>query len=70
MWFKSMFSVMTMLMVMGWYLSFFFTISHNFHGVEKHEDTTRGANAENSFLFNQVRSNDSSISLKGQTKLT
>ena len=57
-------------MVMGWYLSFFFTISHNFHGVEKHEDTTRGANAEKSFLFNQVRSNDSIIQLKGKTKLT
>ena len=55
MWFKSMFSIVTMLMVMGWYLSFFFTISHNFHGVEKHEDTTRETNAEKSFLFNQVR---------------
>jgi hypothetical protein len=40
-------------MMMGWYLSFFFTISHNFHGVEKHEDTTRG---KKSFLFNQARS--------------
>jgi hypothetical protein len=48
-----------MLMVMGWYLSFFFTISHNFAGVQKHEDTTKEKNAEKSFLYNQVLGNGS-----------
>nr|WDS84438.1 delta-5 fatty acid desaturase [Apocyclops royi] len=48
------FSWVVMNMVMGYYLSFFFTISHNFEGVEKHEDTRRPVNAHKSFLYNQV----------------
>jgi hypothetical protein len=54
MWLKSLLNVIPMLMVMGYYLSFFFTISHNFTGVEKHEDTTREKNPEKSFLHSQV----------------
>ena len=54
-WFVTMLNVLPLLMVAGYYLSFFFTISHNFRGVHMHEDTRREANSVNSFLYNQVK---------------
>lgn len=39
-----------LLMVVGWYLSFFFTISHNYDGVTMLDDTT----PNKSWLVNQV----------------
>ena len=47
-------NILPMMMVAGDYLSFFFTISHNFRGVHMHEDTRREANQKSSFLYNQV----------------
>jgi len=47
-----------MYMVGGYYLAFFFSLSHNFEGVAMIEDTTReacrGGNKE-SFLYKQVK---------------
>ncbi|TRY80542.1 hypothetical protein TCAL_04796 [Tigriopus californicus] len=43
-----------MYMVGGYYLAFFFSISHNFKGVHILEDTTRPSNKESSFLYKQV----------------
>jgi hypothetical protein len=54
-WFVAMLNVAPMLMVAGYYLSFFFTISHNFRGVHMHQDTRREVNGVNSFLYNQVK---------------
>jgi hypothetical protein len=50
-----MLNILPLLMVAGYYLSFFFTISHNFRGVHMHEDTRRETNHKNSFLYNQVQ---------------
>eukprot|EP00095_Tigriopus_kingsejongensis_P003768 maker-scaffold1165_size57908-snap-gene-0.8 protein:Tk03768 transcript:maker-scaffold1165_size57908-snap-gene-0.8-mRNA-1 annotation:"delta5 fatty acid desaturase a" len=41
-------------MVAGYYLAFFFSISHNFNGVHLLEDTTRPSNKDSSFLYKQV----------------
>ena len=46
-------------MVAGYYLAFFFSLSHNFEGVHMQSDTTRPSNKgskEQSFLYKQVRS--------------
>jgi hypothetical protein len=43
-----------MFMVGGYYLAFFFSISHNFEGVHMQEDTSRESNAKKSFLHKQV----------------
>lgn len=53
-WAFALLNVLPMLMVAGYYLSFFFTISHNFRGVHMHEDTRRETNNQKSFLYNQV----------------
>nr|WDS84437.1 delta-6 fatty acid desaturase [Apocyclops royi] len=53
-WWISLVNILPMAMVAGYYLSFFFTISHNFRGVHMHEDTRRETNQKNSFLYNQV----------------
>ena len=45
-------------MVAGYYLAFFFSLSHNFEGVHMQSDTTRPSNKgsmEHSFLYKQVR---------------
>ena len=54
-WMWTALNLLPMLMVAGYYLSFFFTVSHNFRGVHLHEDTRRETNHMNSFLYNQVR---------------
>ena len=44
-------------MVAGYYLAFFFSLSHNFEGVHMQSDTTRPSNKgskERSFLYKQV----------------
>ena len=48
-------SVAPMYIVAGYYLSFFFIISHNFEGVEMF-DRDNGKGAEKSFLYQQVAS--------------
>jgi fatty acid desaturase (delta-4 desaturase) len=43
----------------GFYLSFFFLISHNFKGTHIQEDTTRSSNKDgkkNSYLYKQISS--------------
>eukprot|EP00092_Neocalanus_flemingeri_P038506 GFUD01041922.1.p1 GENE.GFUD01041922.1~~GFUD01041922.1.p1 ORF type:complete len:452 (+),score=115.71 GFUD01041922.1:182-1537(+) len=49
-------STVPMYMVCGYYLAFFFSISHNFSGVFMLEDTTREASSEDTgtFLYKQV----------------
>ena len=47
-------SLLPMYMVGGYYLAFFFSLSHNFKGVHMLEDTTRPSNMKKSFLYNQV----------------
>jgi len=49
-------STLPMYMVCGYYLAFFFTISHNFKGAYMIEDTTRESNSKNggTFLHKQV----------------
>ena len=45
-------------MVAGYYLAFFFSLSHNFEGVHMQSDTTRPSNKgslEHSFLYKQVK---------------
>ena len=45
------------MMVCGYYLAFFFMISHNYEGVFAQKDTTRPSNKgceENSWLYKQV----------------
>lgn len=46
--------ILPMYVVCGYYLAFFFTISHNFEGVHMMEDTRREVNQKSSFLYNQV----------------
>ena len=44
-------------MVCGYYLAFFFMISHNYEGVHAQKDTTRPSNKgcdKNSWLYKQV----------------
>lgn len=53
-WFVAMLNILPIFMVAGYYLSFFFTISHNFRGVHLHEDTRRETNQQKSFLYKQV----------------
>ena len=44
-----------MYVVGGYYLAFFFSLSHNFEGVHMLDDTTReGTKGEKSFLYKQV----------------
>ena len=50
----SVVNTIPMYMVAGYYLAFFFTISHNFSGVHMMEDTSREFNKKSSFLYNQV----------------
>ena len=48
---------MTAMMVCGYYLAFFFMISHNYEGVFAQKDTTRPSNKgceQNSWLYKQV----------------
>ena len=45
------------MMVCGYYLAFFFMISHNYEGVFAQKDTTRPSNKgceQNSWLYKQV----------------
>ena len=54
--FSVLLQTLPLYMVAGYYLSFFFSISHNFEGVHMLEDTTRASNADSgSFLYKQVR---------------
>lgn len=48
-------SLSPMYSIAGFYLSFFFIISHNFDGAEMF-DRSKGLNAKNSFLYKQVAS--------------
>jgi len=48
-------SIAPMYMVAGYYLSFFFVISHNFDGAEVY-DHSQGKNANNSFMHKQAAS--------------
>ena len=46
-----------MFLVAGYYLAFFFFLSHQYEGVHMLEDTTRPSNKDgktNSFLYKQV----------------
>lgn len=55
--FSTLFSTLTAMMVCGYYLAFFFMISHNYEGVFAQKDTTRPSNKgceENSWLYKQV----------------
>nr|APH81338.1 delta5 desaturase [Paracyclopina nana] len=52
--FMTLLHTVPMYIVAGYYLAFFFTISHNFEGVHMMEDTRRGFNSKSSFLYNQV----------------
>jgi fatty acid desaturase (delta-4 desaturase) len=48
-----------MYLVAGYYLAFFFSISHNFKGVHMLDETTRASNQgdkKNSYLYKQVTS--------------
>lgn len=48
-------STVPMYVVGGYYLAFFFSISHNFKGVYMLEDTSRSSNErDGSFLYKQV----------------
>jgi len=52
-----LFSTIPTYMVAGYYLAFFFSLSHNFEGVHMQSDTTRPSNKgskEQSFLYKQI----------------
>ena len=52
-----LFKTVTAMMVCGYYLAFFFMISHNYEGVHAQKDTTRPSNKgcdKNSWLYKQV----------------
>jgi len=52
---STLWSTLPMYMVAGYYLAFFFSISHNFKDVYMIEDTTRASNHKNgTFLYKQV----------------